>query len=660
MTKKRKNDRPTTEDVTREPLQKEAPEVRSSRHGLWVMPVLVLLILVVYHPVRHHGFALYDDIPYVAENTNIQGASLWQSLRWGLTTSLAGYWMPLTWASHAIDVHFFGLNAGPQHVTNVVFHILNTLLLFVVLRSLTGHWKPSAFVAAMFAVHPLNVEPVAWIAERKGLLSTFFLLLTLWAYTRYARQPRFSRYLLVALFFALGLMAKPILVTVPIVLLLLDIWPLGRLTFQGNGRERWMRLAAEKVPLLAMSVAVGLTTLWMSLRGGGVADSEAVPIPLRFANAVVAYASYIRDGVWPMNLAAFYPLQSVAAWQVVGSGVALVGVSALVVWSFRRLPYLLVGWLWYVLMLVPVIGLVQAGGQARADRFVYVPMIGLFIAVAWGVPHLIARWGHHRIALWGGAGLLVLASLVVARRQVVYWESASALWGRALAATKNNHMAHTFLGLAMTQDGRVDEGINHYREALRIQPRNSQARINLGVALAKQQRFDEAIPELEYAVKLAPQVAVMRYNLGFALANQGRTREAMVHYAEAVRLKPDYVEAFTRRGDALLSERRFAEAISDYTEALRLQPRFVDALLNMGIAFARQGRYDEAIAYYGRALEISPNSVQAYNNVGTALANQGRFADASAQFNEALRIQPNDPVARQNLNLILEIQNRKE
>jgi tetratricopeptide (TPR) repeat protein len=634
MTNKRNNDR-TTPD------------------GVWVIPVLILLILIVYLPVRHHGFALYDDIPYVVENPNIQGGSLWQSFRWSLTTSLAGYWMPLTWASHAIDAHFFGLNAGPQHVLNVVFHILNTLLLFGVLRSMTGQWKPPAFVAAMFAVHPLNVESVAWIAERKGLLSTFFLLLTLWAYTRYVRQPRLNRYLLLALFFALGLMAKPMLVTLPVVLVLLDIWPFRR-------GEPWMRLAAEKVPLLAMSVAVGLVTLWMSLRGGGVADSEAAPIPLRFANAMLSYMSYIRDGVWPMNLAAFYPLQSLEVWQVVVSGVALAGLSILAVWTFRQRPYLLVGWLWYVLMLVPVIGLVQAGGQARADRFVYVPMIGLFIAVAWGVPHLIVQWEHHRIALWSGAILLVLASLVAARQQVGYWESASTLWGRALATTKDNHMAHTFLGLAMTQDGRVDEGIRHYREALRIQPGNPQARINLGIALAKQQRFGEAIPELEYAVKLAPEVAVMRYNLGLALANQGRAREAIVHYAEAVRLRPDYVEAFTRRGDALLAEGRFAEAISDYSEALRLQPRFVDAILNMGIAFARQGRYDEAISYYKKALEIDPNSVQAYNNIGTALANQERFAEAAVQFNEALRIQPNDAVARQNLNLIFEIQNRKE
>jgi tetratricopeptide (TPR) repeat protein len=619
--------------------------------SFWVVIALIAINLFVYAPVRHYGFVLYDDLQYVTENANIQDAPLWQGIRWAFTTNRG---VPLTWLSFILDLRLFGPSPGPLHVTNVIFHIINSLLLFVVLRRMTAKWKPSAFVAALFAVHPLHVESVAWIAERKDVLSTFFLLLAIWAYSSYTRAPRLHRYLLMVLFFVLGLMAKPMLVTLPFVLILLDIWPLHRLRLErGQGRQL-LRLVYEKLPLVALAIVASVVTIVMSGGGGGVESFDTVPLSLRLANASVSCAAYIRDMVWPANLAAFYPYGLLSVWEVAGSVLGLLAVSAFVIWNARRHPYLLVGWLWYLVMLAPVIGLIQSGGQSRADRFTYVPLVGLFIIAAWGIQELTGRWKYRRSALSAAAGIVVCGCVIAASRQVRYWENAFTLWQHALDTTTGNYLAHTVLGFTLAGDGRLDEGIAHYREALSIEPGFAEAHNNLGIALAREGRIDEAISEFRAAVRLAPAAAVTHYDLGFALAQQGRTQEAITHYSEAVRLDPNYVEAFTKLGDAFFVQNRLSEAIANYTEALRIQPNFAEALDNLGLALANEGKYEEAIGRYNEALRVRPDFAEAHNNLGSALANQGRYAEAIVHFTEALRIQPDNALARDNLEIVLQ------
>jgi tetratricopeptide (TPR) repeat protein len=453
-------------------------------------------------------------------------------------------------------------------------------------------------------------------------------------------------------------MSKPMVVTLPAVLILLDVWPLGRVRLERGQSKQWLKLVYEKIPFLAVAAAAAAVTIWASIRKGGVTSVGALPLMQRFTNATVSYAAYIRDMFWPANLAPFYPYQSYAAWIVALSLVVLIAVTAFTVFSARSRPYLLIGWLWYVVMLAPVSGIIQAGSQSRADRFTYVPLVGLFIMIAWGVPELLAHWRYRDIALSVAAALLVCACAVLARQQAGYWENAFTLWQHALEATTGNYVAHTVLGSALADDRRVDEAIGHYREALALQPNFAEAHNGLAIALARQGRFDEAIAEFKAAVNLAPAAPLTHYDLGFALAASGKLNEAIEEYTEAVREDPEYIEALTKRGDAYQLQNRLDQAISDYNEALRIQPNFPDALNNLGLALAAQGKYDEAVARYNEALRVLPGFADAHNNLGSALTNQGKYSEAISEFNEALRLQPNNQLARENLAAVMELQKK--
>ncbi len=613
--------------------------------------------MFVYAPVRHYGFVFLDDLSYVTDNPHLREPIL-QGIKWAFTTNRAAFWMPITWLSHMLDARLFGSATGPQHVTNVIFHAINSLLLFGLLCRLTDEWKPSAFVAALFAVHPLHVESVAWIAERKDVLSTFFWLLALLAYTGYVRKPGLQRYLMVLLFFGLGLMSKPTLVTLPYGLLLLDIWPLRRLRIERGQQRAWLRLTLEKLPMVAMTIASSVVTVMMSVEKGNIAISEKIPLSLRLANACVSYVAYIKDTFWPTNLAAFYPIGPVPTWQVLGSILCLLAVSVLTIWNVRRLPYLLVGWFWYLGTLVPVIGLVQAGSQSRADRYTYMPLVGLFIAGTWGLAFLTNRWKFQQIVLSIAAGILVCGYAIEARRQVQYWENGLTLWQHTLEITTDNFVAHTLFGLSLSDAGRTEESIAHYREALRIQPTFAMAHNNLGIALGRANRVGEAIPEFESALRIDDANAETHYNLGFAFASQGRLNEAIVEYTKALALEPGYIAAITKRGDAFLGQNRMTQAIADYEEALRRQPDFVDALNNLGMALVNEGKDDEGMARYNEALKIRPDSADVHNNLGAALANKGKYDDAIAHFREALRARPDYGLARDNLERALEIREK--
>jgi len=652
------------------PDSAESPAYRStlpfgtenfSRRALWVSLALIAGCVAVYGAVWHHDFVYYDDPKYVTENPIVSAGLTSRGVAWALTTGTDANWFPLTWLSHMLDVQLYGMNAGGHHLTNVLLHIVSTLLLFGVLLWMTGAPGRSAFVAALFAVHPLHVESVAWVAERKDVLSTLFWMLTLWAYVWYVRQPRLGRYLLLLLLFALGLMTKPMLVTLPFVLLLLDVWPLKRVAMRRAGSDRsgfsasrdqrsLTQLVTEKLPLFGLAVLSSIVTFVVQRRGGAVGGLDAYPLTLRVGNALVAYVTYIGKMLWPTRLAAFYPYpRSLSGALVVGAIAVLIGVSAVVIRAAPRYPYLLVGWLWYLGTLVPVIGLVQVGNQAMADRYTYVPLIGLFIITAWGIPDLLARWRYRRIALPTAGALVIAACAVVARGQVQHWRSTTALWTHALGVTDENDVAHNNLGLALARQGKAADAISHYTEALRIRPTYATARTNLGAALASQGKLDEAIANYTEVLRYKPEFAEAHTDLGAALADKGRIEEAIAQYTEAVRLKPDFAEAHANLGVALAGQGKLDEAISEYTEALRLKPSFADVHNNLGFALASLGKVEEAIAHYTEAVRLRPDFALAHMNLALTLANQNRVDEAIREFREVLRITPGNEMARRAL-----------
>jgi len=475
----------------------------------------------------------------------------------------------------------FGLAPAGPHAVNLLFHAANTVLLFLWLSGMTGALGRSAFVALIFGLHPLHVESVAWIAERKDVLSTFFWMLTLWAYVHYVSRPGPARYLFVFASLALGLMAKPMLVTLPFVLLLLDFWPLARTAPLSH-------LVREKLPPLALSLASSVVTFVVQRRGGAVVGTEVIPLGLRAANAAVAYLAYVATTIWPARLAIVYPYAAVGAWQVAGAGAILIALSVLTVRAGRRRPYLPVGWLWYAGTLVPVLGLVQVGSQPMADRYTYVPLIGLFVIVAWGVTDLLAGWRHAPGALAAAAALVLSACMAAARAQVLLWKDSTTLFAHALAVTRDNYVAHYSLGVALTRERRTSEAIEQFTKALEIRPSYASAHNNLGVALGRQGKPAAALAEYAEAVRIDPDYAEARYNLANQLFGLGRIDEAIVEYGQALRVRSDFAEAHNNLGVALMRQGRSADAVPHFSEALRIRPDFADAGRNLATALSRR------------------------------------------------------------------------
>ena len=470
---------------------------------------LVVATLGTYGDLINHQFINYDDDVYVTDNPPVQSGLTFSGLSWAFTTMHSGNWHPLTWLSHMLDCQLFGLNPGEHHLTNVVFHVANSLLLFLWFLYFTRSLGCSFLVAVLFALHPMHVQSVAWVAERKDVLSTFFWLLTMWAYVWYAERPRLTRYVLILVCFSLGLMAKPMLVTLPFVLLLLDYWPLGRLSLKGSAaveassksgsRVANNRLVYEKLPLFVIAAFSSVVTVYAQKEAGAVWTFQTLPFANRIANAMVAYVSYLGKMFWPAHLAVFYPLSShtLPIWQALAAGLVLVVLSLLALRLARRHPYLLVGWLWYLCTLLPVIGLVQVGEQAMADRYTYVPFIGLFIVLVWGMADLAARWHAPRFLLPVGAGVVLSALMICTWVQVRYWRDSITLYEHSLEVTRSNSLIHNNLGMALAAQGKMDQAEAHYAEALRLNPDNARAHNNLGMALAAQGKMDQA--EAHYA-----------------------------------------------------------------------------------------------------------------------------------------------------------------
>jgi len=583
----------------------------------FICMMLVLVTLAVFLQVRTHEFVAFDDGKYVSDNRYVQAGLTRQSIGWAFTTGHASNWHPVTWLSHMLDCQLFGLNPGAHHLTSLLLHMVNTVLLFLVLRHMTGVSWRSGFVAALFALHPLHVESVVWIAERKDVLSTLFWMFTVSAYVRYVEKPAIWRYLLTVLLFVLGLMAKPMLVTLPFVLLLLDYWPLGRLSDRvtcGNGKARgYWRLVYEKTPLFMLATASCVVTLLVQRHGGAVAHAAALPLRFRFGNAVLAYATYIGKMFWPRRLAVLYPHlgDKIPVWQVAVAAAILIAVSSLVWRSRRRYPYLLTGWLWYIGTLVPVIGIVQVGDQALADRYTYVPLVGLFVMVVWGIADLVERRRGRQVGLAVSAAGVLCIMIACTWRQVNYWQNSITLYEHTLRVTSDNAVIHNNLGSVMFDQGDIQSAIHHFTEAVTIAPDNVRAHSNLGNALLEQGKTAEAVAHLSKALSVDPRDVGALYNMGNAMAKQDKFDEAAVYYSEAIRIKPDYLDAHNNLGIVLARQGKTMQAIDHFSIILRSDPDNVPALSNMGYALFEQGNLDAARTQFLEVLRIDPSHVGA-------------------------------------------------
>ena len=524
----------------------------------WVFCIYLALVfssLAVFYQVGNYDFVNLDDYGYVGDNARVKAGLTRESISWAFTTGYHSNWHPLTWLSHMLDCQLFGNNVGRYHLVNFLLHLLNSLLLFAVFRAMTGALWPSAFVAAAFALHPLHVESVAWISERKDVLSTLFWLLTMAAYLHYVKRPAIGRYLLALVVFALGLMAKPMLVTLPFVLLLLDYWPLGRFEPGEAGRQadesrstgsRWsiiLQLVREKAAFFVLSAVSSVVTFVVQRSGGSMVPIKVYSLRLQVVNALVSYLTYIEKMIWPSRLSVFYPISAMSIWRVVAAVVLLAAISKYVIRLGRSHRYLAVGWLWYLGTLVPVIGLVQVGHQAMADRYTYVPLIGLFIIISWGVPELLTKWKYRKIILAVSAVIVLLGLSICTYLQQRYWQNSFTLFEHALDVTENNHIAHYCLGGALQREGKVGEAIVHYKEALRINPNYIEAHNNLGPLLAQLGQHDEAIEHFNEALRINPNYAEAHNNLGTLLFRLGQRNEAIKHFNEALRIQPDYPRA---------------------------------------------------------------------------------------------------------------------
>lgn len=650
---------------------------------------LILAVSFVYAPGFDYGFVRFDDNIYVYENQMVKNGLTPDGVVQAFKFNANLYWHPVTWLSHMFDVEIFGLEPGKHHMVSFLLHLANTLLLLAVLSQMTGCFWKSAMVAALFALHPINVDSVAWIAERKSVLSALFLLLTLQAYIGYVNRRTPVRYLAVVLFFVIGLLSKPTLTTLPFGLLLLDFWPLKRFTIFGvdetdnpenrNSRtNRNLAVVMEKLPLLALSmIAIVISSKAVS-QAGIVISMQTVPLSLRIENAVVSYLLYMGKIICPANLSIFYPYPaSIPFWQTLSAAVVLAVISIFSTMKWKNHPWLPVGWFWFFGMLVPVSGLMQAGlWPAIADRWAYIPQIGLFVSVVWSLGEVKSRWriGTGPAAAVGIAALVILAT--VARLQVGHWRSDLALYKQALSATTDNYWAHNNYGNSLMQENRIEEAIGHYLEAVRIKPDYWQAHANLGQLFKKKGHLAEASDHYRKLLKIKPDSTEGHNNFGVILAEQGDLHGAIIHYRQAIHKDPAYVSAHVNLANAYAQKKMYAAAAKQYSKVISLEPTNYEANINLGMILANQGRINEAINHFDAALDIRPGDkdatarrqplinllrkaddaietieksiengevgVNARVNLGNFYGLREEWATAAVNYRRALELKPND------------------
>lgn len=639
---------------------------------LWLVLVLAAGTAILYWPVIGHQFIGYDDNEYLVQNWHIHSGVTWRAISWAFGSGYASNWHPLTWVSHMLDWQLYGANPAGHHFTNLAIHAINSVLLFVLLQQMTRATWRSAFVAALFAWHPLHVESVAWAAERKDLLCAFFWILSLMTYTQYIRKKAVITesqrnpnlyYGLSLAFFALALMSKPMAVTLPCVLLLIDFWPLDRVSISTTAdRQNLKVLILEKLPFFSFAVMASIITFKVQQAGGAVNSVANAPVALRLENAFVAYLRYVAKTIWPAHLAIPYPLDSHLPMVSVLSAVLFFLVAgAAAFWLAKRAPYVMTGWFWFAGTLVPVIGIIQVGAQSMADRYTYIPSIGLFIVCVWGAVDLFSKAPQTARNVLAGAGAMVLvACLVLARHQLGYWQNGETLFRHAIAVTDRNYLAYSSLSTSLQEEGRVDEAIQCAVEAVKIQPDFPEGHYNLGTLFLNTGKTDEAIEQFEMALRQNPRFVDAQNNLGKAYQTEGKLDEAAAHLAAAHSYSPNDPEILYNVGSVLLMQSKLPEAAACFSEALRINPEYADAHGNLGVIMMRMGRSEEGTLEFAEKVRLKPKDPDARLNYGLALLDQNRPAEAAAQFSEALRLQPDSALGHYRLGLALAGQGKSQ
>jgi tetratricopeptide (TPR) repeat protein len=639
---------------------------RQARTVLLICILLAATTFAAFWPVQKAGFVNLDDPTYVRDNLRVQKGLSGENVKWAFQTFYFSNWHPLTWLSYMLDCQFFGANPAGMHRVNLGLHVANVLLLFLVLGRITGSNLASGVVAALFALHPLHVESVAWISERKDVLSTFFWLLTMWGYTEYARRRAAGWYVAALLFFSFGLMSKAMLVSLPFVLLLLDYWPLGRMdrgerSVEGSGYRRWGKLIVEKVPFFLLAGVGSWLAFVAQHRGEAMTTFNVLPFVQRVENALVSYTRYIGKSFWPVDLAVFYPHPY--GWsrlQVLGATLCLLLVSLLALWSRRRWPFLFTGWFWFLGTLVPVIGLVQVGGQSMADRYTYVPSIGLFITIVWSAREII-RAKHVPLPIPIGVTAAVLvACAVVTCRQARSWEDSLSLFERAAGVSGSSAVVRNNLGDALLQHGRTNEANAQFRAALELDPEDYRAWGNLGNSFLREGKLEEAIDYYRKGLLYKPNSAELHFNLAAALNRKGDMSGAMGEYRQTIALKPDYLNAWLTLGNIHMTLGNAEAAVSNYTAALAIKKDFAPAYYNLGNARLAQSRTEDAVVLFSQAVRLDEQFADAHRQLGAALEQSGKAQEALKHFERAVSLKPNDPAARARLAALLTSMGRTE
>ncbi len=619
--------------------------------------LLIIATLIAYWHIGKFDFIGVDDELYVTKNHHVQNGLTFEGIRWAFTTFYAANWHPVTWLSHMLDFSLYGLNPMGHHWTNLQFHMANSLLLLFILFKMTGALWRSAFVAALFALHPLHVESVAWVAERKDVLSTFFGFLTIGAYYHYVQRPQILKYLLIILLFSLGLMAKPMLVTLPFILLLLDFWPLEQFSLQRSQPhkatlQRVLQLVREKIPLFIAVVISSVLTFLAQQSQGAVGSLAYFSIRARISNALVSYVRYIGKTIWPQKLSIFYPYPDfIPIWQAMGAAMLIAGASCLAVRYSKRYPYIAVGLFWYLGTLVPVIGLVQVGPQSMADRYTYIPLIGIFIIVAWGAWDLLEKQRRRKEILAVSATLILSILTVRTYFQVSHWENGITVFENAVRVTENNYWAYNNLGTAYGKKN-YDKAISSYNKALNIKPDYTAALFNLGTSFMEKGSFDKAVPYFNKALKIDPKDVDVHNNLGSIFFIRGKLDKASLHFNEILKIDPENADAHSNLANVLSAQGKPDEAALNYEQAIKINPDHKDAYYNFGELLLKQGKINEAVAHFAEAIKIDPNYWKAYNYIGVILAQQGKIKKADMFFSKAIQIRPDYAEARKNLKIL--------
>ncbi|MEN6422861.1 MAG: tetratricopeptide repeat protein [Smithella sp.] len=584
--------------------------------NLIVYVVLTIVTLAVFWQVNQFDFVNIDDGVYVTENSHLQSGLTLDGFRWAFTTTYAEFWHPLTWLSLMLDYQLFGLNAGGYHMTNLILHILSTLLLFWLFNRMTGALWPSAFVAAFFALHPLHVESVAWIAERKDVLSAFFWMLTLCLYVYYTEKPVISRYFLVLFFFACALMSKSIVVTLPVIMILLDYWPLKRFESKKGDLISWQ--LKEKIPFFALSAVFSLITIFAQ------PSVKHLPLNSRIANGIVNFVIYLEKTFWPHDLAFFYPFPAgIPEWKVIGASLLIIVITVAVIKRLKRLPCLFVGWFWYAVTLSPVVGIMQVGNHAMADRYTYLPLTGIGIIVAWGLPVFFQnRNTRKRIMLSSAIAFLTILT-ILSWKQCSYWKNDQKLFNHALGVTNGNFMAYNCLGIALVNEKKYEKALENCDQAISLRPDYANAYHCRGSAYYQLGQYEKALEDCNLAIRLQPDDSKSYYYKGLTYHQLNNFYLAIENYNKAIQLQPDRAEFYKARGDSYTYLRQYPMAVKDYSRAILIKPDYADAYNNRGNIYYNFGQYQRAIEDYNRAILIKPDYADAYNNRGITYLDYG-------------------------------------